>query len=90
MSGQTKKGSFIESATNLVADVAIGVVSQLIIFPLVGIDVSLGTNFIIVGWFTVVNWLRVYVIRRWFNTGTIRRHYEGPSNGQRKTEGGIN
>jgi len=77
MTGQTRTGSFIESATNLVADVTIGVVSQLIIFPLVGIDVSLGTNFIIVGWFTFVNWARVYVIRRWFNTSTIRHHYEG-------------
>ena len=73
MSAQTKTGSFIESAVNLAADVTIGIVSQLIIL---GIDVSLGTNFIIVGWFTFVNWARVYVIRRWFNTSAIRHHYE--------------
>lgn len=74
--GQTKQGSFIESLTNLFTDVAIGIGSQLVIFPLVGIDVSMGTNFIIVGWFTVVNWLRVWIIRRWFNSDTIRHHYE--------------
>jgi len=76
MNGQTKKGSFIESMTNLGADVAIGVISQLIIWPIVGIEAPLSTNFIVVVWFTIVNWLRVYVIRRWFNKDTLRRTFE--------------
>jgi len=76
MNGQTRTGSFIESVSNLIADVVIGVLSQMIIFPILGYDVAVSDQFFIVVWFMVVNWLRVYVIRRWFNTNKIRHTFE--------------
>ena len=75
MTGQTKIGSFIESVTNLIADVAIGIGSQMIIFPFLGYNVPMSDQFFIVAWFTIVNWLRMWVIRRGFNAGTIRRWF---------------
>ncbi len=75
MSGQTKTGSFIESLCNLATDVAIGLISQMIIYPLLGYDIPISDQFTIVAWFTVVNWLRMWVIRRWFSSSTVRHRY---------------
>jgi hypothetical protein len=41
--------------------------SQLAIFPLFDIHVSLETNIWIGAWFTAISLVRSYVIRRWFN-----------------------
>ncbi|WP_421921763.1 DUF7220 family protein [Marinobacter salarius] len=37
------------------------------VFPMVGIEVSLSTNLEAAAWFTVISIARSYVIRRWFN-----------------------
>ena len=66
---QTKLESRLESAVNILIGYFVALISQLIIFPLVGIDVPLSTNLIIGFWFTVVSLARSYVIRRWFNAG---------------------
>ena len=64
---QTKLGSFIESLFNIVIGYMVALASQLIIFPIVGIDIPFSTNLVIGAWFTAISLARSYIIRRWFN-----------------------
>jgi len=64
---QTKLGSLIESMLNIAIGYGVALMSQIIIFPLFGIVVSLSTNLWIGAWFTLISLVRSYVIRRWFN-----------------------
>lgn len=64
---QTKLESLIETCINTVIGYFVALLSQLLVFPLVGIDVPLSTNLVIGCWFTVISIVRGYVIRRWFN-----------------------
>jgi hypothetical protein len=64
---QTKKQSFIESLTNTLVGFLFSFASTFLIFPLMGMQGSVGKNFVITIFFTVVSVLRGYVIRRYFN-----------------------
>lgn len=64
---QTRIGSLFESAVNIVIGYFVALISQLLVFPMFGIDVPLSTNLWIGAWFTVISLVRSYVIRRWFN-----------------------
>lgn len=64
---QTRLGSLIESVMNVVIGYVVAILSQLLIFPLFEIHVSLVVNLQIAAWFTAVSLVRSYVIRRWFN-----------------------
>ncbi len=64
---QTKLGSLIESIMNIVIGFGVALLSQIVIFPIVGIHISLSTNLEISAYFTVISLVRSYVIRRWFN-----------------------
>jgi hypothetical protein len=64
---QTRLQSFIESLINILIGYGVALASQLAIFPLFDIHVSLKTNIWIGIWFTAVSLVRSYVIRRWFN-----------------------
>ena len=64
---QSRRNSLIESATNILIGYWCAVLTQLIIFPIMGIDVSLNKNLIIGLFFTLISLLRSYVIRRVFN-----------------------
>ena len=64
---QTKLGSLIESLMNIVIGYFVALLSQIIVFPMVGIHVPLSTNLEIGAWFTLISLVRSYVIRRWFN-----------------------
>lgn len=66
---QTKLESLLESIVNILIGYVVALLSQLIIFPIVGIDAPLSTNLIIGFWFTAISLARSYVIRRWFNAG---------------------
>jgi hypothetical protein len=68
---QTKTHSLIESATNILIGYTVALVSQLVIFPMYGINIPLSDNIAIGAWFTVVSLVRSYVIRRWFNKVTV-------------------
>ncbi len=65
---QTRLGSFIESAMNILIGYTVALISQIVIFPLFDIYVSLSTNMWIGAWFTLISLIRSYVIRRWFNS----------------------
>ena len=65
---QSKLGSLIESAFNIVIGFLVALLSQIVVFPLVGINgVPLSTNIEIGAYFTAISLVRSYVIRRWFN-----------------------
>lgn len=64
---QTKLESFIETCINTAIGYVVALLSQLLVFPLVGIHVPFSTNLEIGAWFTVISIIRGYVIRRWFN-----------------------
>jgi hypothetical protein len=64
---QSRLESFIEALFNVLIGYGVALLSQLIVFPLVGIDVPLSTNIEIGLWFTLISIVRSYAIRRWFN-----------------------
>ena len=64
---QSRLQSLIESLMNIMIGYGVALASQLVIFPLFDIHVSLGTNLWIGAWFTAISLVRSYVIRRWFN-----------------------
>ncbi|MCK5127663.1 MAG: hypothetical protein KAR42_15505 [candidate division Zixibacteria bacterium] len=64
---QTKLGSLIESLMNILIGYGVALASQILIFPMFNIHISLSTNLWIGAWFTLISLVRSYVIRRWFN-----------------------
>jgi len=64
---QTKLSSLIESFMNILIGYGVALISQLLIFPMFDIHISLSTNLYIGAWFTLISLIRSYVIRRWFN-----------------------
>ena len=71
--GQTKKHSIVESLTNVAVGYGVSVLSQIILFPLFGIHVSVGSNMKIGLWFTAISILRSCLLRRFFNKVTVSR-----------------
>lgn len=64
---QRKLHSFLESIVNVLIGYGVALASQILIFPLYGIQVGLGTNIWIGFWFTLISIIRSYVLRRAFN-----------------------
>ena len=67
---QTRLHSFIESIINIAVGYGVAITAQILIFPLFGMEVSLGDNLLIGGLFTIVSLIRSYILRRIFNTWT--------------------
>lgn len=65
--GQSRRESIIESWFNIVIGFSINFVMNMLVFPLVGANITAGQNFWIGCIFTGVSVLRTYAIRRWFN-----------------------
>ena len=61
---QTKRGSLIEAVVNTFLGWLVGLLSQLIVFPMLGIDIPFYKNLEISAIFTVISIVRGYVIRR--------------------------
>jgi hypothetical protein len=59
--------SLVESATNIVVGYGLAVLTQVLVFPLFGLRVSLGENLGIGAVFTVVSLIRSFALRRIFN-----------------------
>jgi hypothetical protein len=64
---QSKKHSLFESITNIIAGLITSFIIQLILYPAMGIKVSLTQNVNITIIFFIVSFIRGYVIRRIFN-----------------------
>jgi len=64
---QTKLQTLVESVANVAIGYLVALAAQLMIFPLLGIAVSLSQNLVIGAFFTVVSIARSYCVRRAFN-----------------------
>jgi hypothetical protein len=64
--------SLIEAIANVVVGFCVALLTQIIVFPLFGLEVSLGDNLAIGGLFTLASIARSYALRRVFEA--IRAH----------------
>jgi len=64
---QSKKGSLLESVVNILIGYTVALITQIIVFPLVGVEASLSQNLMIGFYFTLISLVRSYVVRRVFN-----------------------
>jgi membrane protein YdbS with pleckstrin-like domain len=64
---QSKKHSAIESITNVIVGLVISFLIQIVIYPLLGIPVTMSQNLIITLVFFVASFIRGFIIRRIFN-----------------------
>lgn len=64
---QNKKQSFTETIISTFIGLSVSLITQIIIFPLYGLEVSFNQNIQITIIFTIVSILRGYLIRRYFN-----------------------
>ena len=64
---QTRWMSLVESLTNIAVGYALAVLTQIAVFPIFGLQASLGENLLIGGIFTLISLLRSFVLRRVFN-----------------------
>ena len=68
---QTRLMSMVETITNVAIGLVVSFLSQVVIFKLYDIHISLAQNLEMTLYFTVVSIIRSYVLRRFFNS--IRR-----------------
>jgi hypothetical protein len=64
---QLKRHSFLESIINVAVGYGVALLSQILVFPIFGIHVSLKQNVYIGLIFTVISIVRSYFLRRIFN-----------------------
>lgn len=64
---QTKKMSLIETVLSVLIGYIVALLSQIVVFPLFDIEVSLIDNLLIGLLFTVISIIRGYYVRRLFN-----------------------
>ena len=64
---QSRLASFVESLVNVLIGYSVALATQLAVFPLFGMDVSINQNLAIGAIFTVVSIARSYCVRRAFN-----------------------
>ncbi len=63
---QTRSLSAVEAATNVILGWMVALITQVLIFPVLGLQVMLWQNMMLSGVFTTVSFLRSYVLRRLF------------------------
>jgi hypothetical protein len=63
---QSRRQSLIEAITNVVVGYALAVITQIVVFPWFGLQVSLGDNLAIGAQFVMISLLRSYALRRLF------------------------
>ena len=73
---QSKKGSLIETLVNIAIGITIGFISNIIVLPAFGYNVSLSDGMAISLIFTVISLVRSYTIRRIFNKYNFFGRYE--------------
>ena len=73
MNPQTRFMSLVESVTNIAVGYWLAVVTQLLLFPLFNVEVSLRDNMLMGLVFTLVSIVRSYSLRRGFEKLRTRR-----------------
>jgi len=64
---QSRRMSLLEALTNVAIGYGVAVATQIAVFPLFGLEVSLSDNLAIGGLFTLVSIARSYAVRRLFD-----------------------
>lgn len=64
---QTRLMSFVETVINIITGYAVAVITQLLVFPLFDIFISLNHNLLLGLAFAMISLIRSYVLRRLFN-----------------------
>jgi uncharacterized protein (DUF2062 family) len=70
---QTRRMSLVEALTNVAIGYGVAVATQLAIFPMFGLHVTLAQNLMMGAIFTVVSIVRSYALRRVFEEIRVRR-----------------
>ena len=68
---QTKKQSLKESVVNVAVGYAVALISQVVVFPIVGIQATINQNLTVGLYFTIISLIRSYLIRRYFTKNEI-------------------
>ena len=63
---QSRLMSLVEAITNVIVGYGVAVVTQILIFPIFGLQTTLGENLAMGGIFTIVSLLRSFALRRLF------------------------
>lgn len=67
-SGQSQTMSLVEATANVVVGFVLALLTQIVVFPMLGLAASLSDNLILSVVFTAVSIARSYALRRLFNT----------------------
>ena len=63
---QSRLMSLVEAITNVIVGYGVAVMTQILIFPVFGLQTSLGQNLAMGGIFTIVSLIRSFLLRRLF------------------------
>lgn len=69
---QSRLMSFVEAIVNVAVGYGVAVVTQILIFPLLGLHTTLGQNLAMGGVFTIVSLARSFLLRRLFENLRVR------------------
>ena len=69
---QTRTMSLVEAVTNVIVGYVLAVITQLLVFPLFGLEAALGEHLAIGAAFVMVSLARGYLLRRLFEAARIR------------------
>ena len=69
---QSRLMSLVEAITNVIVGYGVAVVTQILIFPIFGLQTTLGQNLAMGGIFTIVSLLRSFALRRLFEAIRVR------------------
>lgn len=75
---QSRRLSLIEAIANVAVGYALAVITQIVVFPWFGLNVSLSDNLTIGGIFIGISLLRSYVLRRLFSKLAPRKKRDQP------------
>lgn len=64
---QSKKLSLVESIVNVISSFVIGVITQILVFPFYGLEISVMANISLTLIFSLTSFIRSYIVRRIFN-----------------------
>jgi hypothetical protein len=72
---QSRTASLVEAIANVVVGYGLAILTQVIVFPLFGLQASVPQNLALGGIFTIVSLVRSYALRRLFERLLRSRRY---------------
>ena len=64
---QTKKQSALEAIMNILFGYSVNFTANMFILPMFGFDISIGQNMALGVLYTLISFVRSYIIRRYYN-----------------------